>query len=483
PDAFSADNNPLVNNPGNDPPPSHFGHYIDDGDVLVIDADRTRLRMEFEDLAGGDAGNPVAGSGQVEGNGYDLDSSIAWYRDTGGDFYQRSTCTNCTAFATNAFETMHALRDSLLGSILVTNGTTQIVTATVAESLLGPDPGAPSSNQSRGYPEYFNRPALYLEGVSNLQWQDTPGGRGNPFDIRQLDLGEVPQPHARIVNNTIIGKDGRASFNGEAAQDEPNDTLSGAVQTWQGTSHNPLAYTSDGVIGDTTLGPAATDVDIYQFKLGLGERAIIDVNSTSGVDTVLQIFDSRGIPQSFVNAAGATLVASDNDAAPGETLGLDPYGDFTATAPGVYYAAISSIGNTAYDPLSLANRLLGTTTGAYTISVGVRHLQNFVITAEDASAYVDGDTFTLYGVPDIGSTGSSGRTFEFTFGGGAATGNIPIQLDASWRFPDVANAIAKAINEGDAGQPSIRNEQALPNGILGTASPLPPVHARALGGL
>ncbi|MCC2099465.1 MAG: hypothetical protein KDJ29_21420, partial [Hyphomicrobiales bacterium] len=51
-------------------------------------------------------------------------------------------------------------------------------------------------------------------------------------------------------------------------------------------------------------------------------------------------------------------------------------------------------------------------------------------------------------------------------------------------FPDVARAIAKAINEGGTGRgPAITNAQSLPNGIFGTASPLPPVFATALGGI
>ncbi len=89
PRGFLWDGNPLVNTTGGNPPISHFGSYIDDQDTLVIDADRTRLRLEFDDLAGGGTGNPVAGSGQVEGNGVGPDSSLAWYRDTGGDVYQR----------------------------------------------------------------------------------------------------------------------------------------------------------------------------------------------------------------------------------------------------------------------------------------------------------------------------------------------------------------------------------------------------------
>ena len=923
PAGYLWDGNPLVNTTGGNPPISHFGSYIDDQDTLVIDADRTRVRLEFDDLAGGATGNPVAGSGQVEGNGVALGSAVAWYRDTGGDFYQRLTCTNCTAFATTAFETMHAMRDSLLSSILVSNGTTQQINVTIAASLLGPDPVAPA--QARfGYPLYFNRPAVYIEGATQLQWQDGPNGNSNPFDIRQLDLGESPQPQAKIINNTIIGTDGRASFNGESALNEPNDTLATAVQTWQGTAHNPLSFSDIGIIGDggqvvagslvnstptatgggagggagannapfkqsqllvafnqgvtpaeqnallaarnltmvkrydfidamlvrktteggtipqlvndlnalpqiryaepdyikqvnrtpndlrfseqwgynntgqtggtsgadiglleawdsftgssqtviaildtgvdynhpdlranmwinpgeiagdgidndgngyiddiygidpgsgdtnpmdndghgthvagttsavgnngagvtgvnwnakimalkgsdasgglpqsatieaigymvnmktkygvnvvvsnhsyggggysqaeldaiaastgagivfvaaagnsgtdndlfanypsgydlpgvisvaatddrdrmagfsqfglttvdlgapgvgilsTTLGggygqlqgtsmasphvagvvgllagavPGAsvgslksaillgadpvpslngktlsgarlnaakslvvmqaglagplssTDVDIYQFKLGVGERAIVDIDTAdSGLDAVLQIFDSNGIAQTFVNASGISQTISDNDAAPGETLGLDPYADFTALKPGVYYAAVSSKGNTTYDPLSLANRQPGTTTGAYRISISARHLQDFVITAQDASAYAAGDTFTIYGVPDVDSSGP-GRTFEFVIGQGGPTNpnNIAININPDWRFPDVARAITKAVNEGGTNRgPAITNAQSLPNGIFGTASPLPAVFATAIGGI
>ncbi len=465
---------------------THFGFFLDDGDRLIMDSDRTRLNFEFEDIAGGGTGGPVFGSGQVEGNGVRADSVPVYYREDGGQFYHRINAPNRTPFGTTGWETMHALRDAVLGSIFVTNGTTQQVKATISESLLGPDPDAPADSTINffGYPEYFNRPALYLEGINNIQFLNTRGG-GNPFEIQLVDLGESPQAHARLVNNTIIGKDGRASFNGESPSLETNDTIQTAVQTWQGTSHNPLSYDATGVIGDPVTGSPAQDVDIYQFKLGVGERAMIDIDSTSGLDSVIQIFDSRGILQPFQDASGLEVLLSDNAAAPGETVGLDPYVDFTATAPGVYFAAVSSVGNTTFDPLSFASRQEGTTTGAYSISLSVRHLQDFVITAQDASAYNDGDTFTIYGVPDIGSTGSSGRTFEFTFGIGASVqpGNIPINIDPDWRFPDVARAIAKAINEGDAGQPVLRNEQNLDNGRFGEASPLPPVTARALGGL
>lgn len=473
------DNSPLVNNPG-----THFGFFLDDSDMLMVDSDRTRLQFEFEDLAGGDTGGPVFGSGTVEGNGYRGASSIAWYRDQGGSYYQRLPAP-LQPFATTALETVMALRDSILGSVLVTNGTTQQIRATVGESLDGIVASAPLI-ASAFYPNYYNRPALYLEGPTNIQFVNNNGG-GNPFDIRQLDLGQTPQPHARLVNNTIIGTDGRATFDGVTVAKESNDTLQTAVETWQGTSHNPLDYTATAAIGDnqSLSRSLSQDVDMYQFKLGVGDRVLVDVDTAAGgtLNSVLQIFDSRGVPQQFRNSVGALVFSSNNDIAPGETAGLDPYIDFTATVPGVYYAAVSSVGNTSFDPLSLANRQDGATVGAYTITVSARHPQQFTITAEDASAYNGGETFTIFGIPDIVGTPGAGRTFEFTFTGAVQAGNIPIDLRDGWRFPDVARAIAKAINEGDAGRPVIRNEQQLPNGAFGTASPLPPVEARALGGL
>lgn len=495
PNSGDSDFVPTVNSSD---PPSHMGFFLDDADVLVIDSDRTRVRFEFEDLAGGSAALPVAGSGSVEGNGFALDSSIAWYRDTGGDFYQRRTGGSLQPFATSALETMHALRDSILGSILVTNGTTQVVKATVAQSLMGPDPEAPTITGF--YPIYYNRAAVYLEGVTHIFYENTIAGT-SPFEMRTLALGQSPQPQTRVINNTIVGKDGRASFQGESPLAEANDSIADAVQTWQGTGIKPLEYSQSGVIGDggpliagDALGSSgssqtalrSTDVDMFQFKLGTGERAFINVTTPdSDLQAALQIFDSRGVPQAFKNFEGNTVLVTGNEGPNGSWIGRDPTVDFTALKPDVYYAAISSVGNITYDPVSLARRSLGSSTGSYQVTIDARRLQEFVITAEDALNYQTGETFTIHGVPDSDLTNSTGVTFEFIIGPGNPSdpSHIPINLGPEWRVPDVARAIAKAINEGDFGDPAISNFQELNNGLKGTASPLPAAHAQALGGL
>ncbi|MEZ6135389.1 MAG: tandem-95 repeat protein [Pirellulaceae bacterium] len=464
-------------------PIDHFGTLIDDRDLLVIDTGRTRVQFEFEDMAGAVTGGPTFGSGVVGGNGWDDTSVPIYYREDAGGQYLRAPNT---APGYSALEVMQSIRDSIFGSILMTNGTTQHVTATVAPSLLTPFGGTVDPLSSTGYINYFNRPALYLEGVSNINFVNRVAG-GNPFDIRRVDVAETAQPFVRVVNNTVYGNDGRASFAGATTPSEPNDTISTAVETWQGTGHNPLAFNLDAEIGDSTQfgAPRARDVDIYKFKLDIGERALIDIDTdplVSQLDAVIQIFDANGRPQTFSTTNATSTTISDNDAAPGEVGSLDPYVDFTATKAGVYFAAISAQGNSTYDAQSLGGRVTPNTSGAYNFNLQVLHPQDFVITVQDSSQYANGDTFTIFQVADLPGGGNS-ATFEFTTGGAVAAGNIPIQFDANYRAPDMAKAIEQAINRGLNNGPVLRNTQALPNGDFGDASPLDPVEARALGGI
>lgn len=460
--------------------PDHFGTFIDDSDLLVIDAGRTRVQFEFEDLSGAGTGGPTFGSGVVGGDGWRDQSVPIAYREDGGGQYLR--LPNTTP-GYSALEVLQSIRDSIFGSILVTNGSTDHIRATVAPSLQGRlNDGLTAS---RGYLNFHSSPALYLEGISNINFVNQNGG-GNPFIFQRVDVADSPQPFVRVVNNTVYGNDGRASFAAAQTVQEPNDTIATAHETWQGTAHNPISFTMNAGIGDSSQFqlPLSQDVDLYQFKLNTGERVKVNIDTpVPGLDAVLQIFDASGRPQRFINSTGNQTTLSDNDNAPGETLGLDPYIDFTATKPGVYYAAVSAKGNSNYDPLSLGNRVNGNSTGAYTINLSVLHPQDFTITVQDQSAYPDGSTFTIFQVPDLANTNNNGVTFEFTRGGGAAAGNIPIRIDASYRAPDVARAIAGAINGLNSGGPRLPNAQTLNNGTFGNASPLNAVEAEALGGI
>ncbi|MDX1924959.1 MAG: DVUA0089 family protein [Pirellulaceae bacterium] len=483
----STDTPPLISTDAattsNTNPLDHFGSFVDDSDLLVIDAGRTRVQFEFEDIAGAPTGGPTFGSGVVQGNNWAQSSVPIYYREDGGAEYLRAPGTTP---GYSALELLQSMRDSIFGSVLVTNGSTDSVRATVAPSLLGRLSDANSANP--GYINFYLSPALYLEGISAVNFVNQNGG-GNPFLISRVDVADTPQPFVRVVNNTVYGNDGRASFSPDTTVSEPNDTITTAVETWQGTAHNPTAFTMTAAIGDSSQfqAPASQDVDLYKFKLDAGERVKVNIDTVGpinlGLDSVLQIFDASGRPQSFFDSATQTFTTlSDNTSAPGEATRLDPYIDFTATKSGVYYAAVSSRANEKFDPLSLGNRVNGTSTGQYTINLSVLHAQDFTITVQDQSAYNDGETFTIVQIPDFPATTNNTRTFEFTRTGAVAAGNIPILINAEYRAPDIARAIAGAINGINSGGPRLPNVQQLPNGIFGTASPLAPVTARALGG-
>ncbi len=69
-------------------------------------------------------------------------------------------------WGSSGLEVMQSLRMSVLGSKLVTNGTTQNLTATVGMSLLDPDPNAGAfvdNFLARSATDYANRPALFIE--------------------------------------------------------------------------------------------------------------------------------------------------------------------------------------------------------------------------------------------------------------------------------------------------------------------------------
>ena len=145
----------------------------------------------------------------------------------------------------------------------------------------------------------------------------------------------------------------------------------GAAETWQGTGTNTNTYTVDGVLRADPLSTGSSDVDLYKFYLNVGDRVLIDVDTsaTATLDSALKVFDASGRAQIVSN--GADITTSDNRNAPGENQARDAYVDFTARVAGVYYAAISASGNTNYDPLSLADRRRGATSGAYTLNLKV----------------------------------------------------------------------------------------------------------------
>jgi hypothetical protein len=443
------------------------GQFIVDGLTMTISAGRSIFTFEFDDVAGVAVNN--GGSGVVGGDGVQQ-GHIPIY-------YLRSGMTELSV--------AHAIRDAIISSPLVTNGTTQWVEATVGQSLLHAIPRAPEPNTPLFFGLDFPTPAVYLTNVTTVVASDRFAKlpTTSPLTIGRLPIAEAPQPFARIVNNTIRGTDGNASEFVGSPLAESNDVLTSAVFTGQGLAANPEVYRANGRIGDGNIPaiPAAGDVDVFQFHMRVGDRVLIDIDTAVvGLDSVLRVFDERGQAQSIRLADGTLTTVVDNAAAPGEAIGADPYVDFTATREGTYYVSVSSKGNETFDLQGLANRIAGSGgTGDYTISIDVIGARQFVISAESGNRYNDGETFTVSQVPEGTNTSREVR-FEFDNNGTVAAGNVRVPFDPAWRPQDMARSITDAINSVSGTR--LNNRQNLPNGSFPAANPLAPVRARALGG-
>ena len=79
---------------------------------------------------------------------------------------------------------------------------------------------------------------------------------------------------------------------------------------------------------------SADEVDYYSIDLVAGQVLTIDVDTDdlSALDSLLEVFDSTGMP----------VDASDDYPAPGEERGVDPYLEITVDVDGTYYLAISA---------------------------------------------------------------------------------------------------------------------------------------------
>ncbi len=459
----------------------YFGARIADGIAFAIDVAGTRVVFEFEDISG--ATIPSGGSGQVGGDGWVAGHVPVYYRK-GNDAappYNPGPPSTQRIYPYTRMEVMHAIRDSIIGSILVTNDLIPLVDVWVGQSLLL-DPAGTDFFGLTGMS--YATPTLFINGASGIyfttQYAKQPS---NPIQIVAAPVQQAVQPFARIINNTLYGSDGTESNSPVGGLAEPSDNLAKAVDTKMGTSHTTTPYFTTGRIGDGANVDPTQDVDLYRFHLDVGDRAKINVSTLDlGPNVTLRLFNGKGELQTFTDGTGATVDIVRSGASPASAVI-----DFTSLEAGSYYLGVSSTGNENYDPRSFADRVTGTGgTGDYTFSLEVLAPRQFVLSLQQVLNFDNlvGTTFTIEQVADLAGTNVNSRTFEFVLGGGAAAaGNIPIFIlgGNSYRTGDVMRAIAAAINStinGIAVLPNNENQ----NGPQGVSGPVTRVEATALGG-
>ena len=470
------------------------GDSVADGSTFVIDAAGTRVVFEFEDIGDGSDTEPIPGSGEQGGDGVKDGHVPVYYRHTDDEANELYLGRELEY---SSLEMVHAIREAIQGSILMTNGLAELVEVTVGPSLTALPHTASGSIA----------PALYIQGATAIY----PGVLGGipdvtaPINAYQAPVSEAAQPFARIVNNTIFGDDGtRTATKGSAA--EPNDLFVNAVDTRISGSHRD-EYTVAAVIGDNGGQQASsTDVDFYRVHLEVGDRLAIDIDTNGNPDTSLQIFDANGSAQSFVDSDGETRTISSNDVAPGTLIGnaepgnnVDPFIDFVAPKTGVYFVGVSSEGNDTYSGRTLANRKDGFGgTGNYNLTMKAFAPRSFVMSfdgnapspngldeADRDQAAVEslaGATFTVTTIED-GVAGTNQVLFQFTGGNDVTFNNgvvgVPI---GSGEVPDLMKGIEAAINFEVADIPVLSNYDfsSFPEIQPGAVRP---AAAKALGGV
>lgn len=131
--------------------------------------------------------------------------------------------------------------------------------------------------------------------------------------------------------------------------DDPDDQISEA---------HPIA------VGDTATDAISfdTDVDMYALNVAAGQRLQFDVDTSwnwnGTLDSMMRLF----------NAAGVELASNDDGAAPGESVGVESYLEYTFSSAGTYYVGISGYSNAGYNAVSGIADAPGSM-GSYTLTI------------------------------------------------------------------------------------------------------------------
>jgi hypothetical protein len=173
----------------------------------------------------------------------------------------------------------------------------------------------------------------------------------NEAIITLVDIPEeVPSPTEEFASNDTISEAVDLNIN----PFNPTAKFTAALNSREPSDFAKPAF------GVNEISEATEDVDFYSFNLKAGDTIKLDIDAIPAeferyegvelkLDSQLRLFD----------ASGNELASVNNGAAPDEEFSRDPYLEFTASEAGTYYAGVSQLGNTNYNPLVETNESVG----------------------------------------------------------------------------------------------------------------------------
>lgn len=192
------------------------------------------------------------------------------------------------------------------------------------------------------------------------------------------------------------------------------------------------------------------DVNIYSFTAEAKQKIAFDVDhSGASWNSQLRVFGSNG----------SQVASNDNAAAPGETLGTEPYLVYEFRTAGTYYVALSSSGNSSYVTSTGLGDKLGTSTGDYTLTMTP-------IDADDqpAEAVSMGALLSRVDKSGIIDTTSDVDLFKFTASAGQTVG-----VDVDLGSGSTLNSYVRLFDETGA-ELAANDNAAGPGETIGTAA-------------
>lgn len=199
-----------------------------------------------------------------------------------------------------------------------------------------------------------------------------------------------------------------------------------------------------GEIGGSE-GAGPLDLDIYDLTVVSGQRYMVDIDRTGGLDSYVRVYDANW----------NLVVQNDNGRDENEAPSTDAYAEWTAGMSGTFHVVVSNAFNHASDPRLMSGRAWsssGAALGEYLVSV--HQISSPIVTTSviDGWAMEGGDTAIVRihrtGSPDsslfVGWSlgGSATYGIEYTLAGANAEGAV---IPAGQQYVDVA---IHAIDDG-----------------------------------